>query len=65
MAQRVGILRVTVDSGAIGARAEGQLSPVEWVFALELSKNKILAGASKESILDMIPRKIDRERGGG
>jgi len=63
MAQRVGILRVTVDGGAIGARAEGQLTPTEWIFALELTKSKILAGAAKESILDMIPRKIDRRDG--
>ena len=63
MVQRVGVLRVTVDGGAIGARAEGQLSLQEWVLALEMTKSKLLASAAKESVLDMIPRKIDRREG--
>ncbi len=64
MAQRVGIIRVIVDGGAITARAEGQLSPVEWIFAIELTKSRILESSAKGSVADMISRKIDRIGGG-
>jgi len=59
MPQRIGILRVTVDNGIVSARVEGQLSMMEWTFALDMTKSRILAGQAAKSPLDLIPRKVD------
>jgi len=63
MAQRVGVLRVTHDGTVMRAEAAGQLSPQEWIFALELTKARILAQAGKDAVLSVVPRKIDRAGG--
>jgi len=60
MPQRTGILRVVNDGTTIHAEAGGQLTPQEWVFALEMIKSRILAQAGKEITLGVMPRKIDR-----
>jgi len=64
MAQRIGVLRVTIDQGAIRAEAGGQLSPQEWIFAIEMTKTRILGQAAKTSPIDLITRKVDRVAGG-
>jgi hypothetical protein len=65
MAQRVGILRVTNDGTMIRAEAGGQLTPQEWIFAIELTKARILEQAGKASPVELVPRKIDKLGGGG
>ena len=63
MTQRVGILRVSIDGQSIRAEAGGQLSPQEWIFAIEMTKTRILGQAAKASPIDLITRKVDRAEG--
>jgi hypothetical protein len=63
MTQRVGILRVTIDQGSIRAEAGGQLSPQEWLFAIEMTRHRIISQVAKTSPIDLITRKVDRTEG--
>jgi len=60
MAQRTGILRVVNDGTTIHAEAGGQLTPQEWIMALELTKARILAQVGRDAVLSVVPRKVDR-----
>jgi len=59
MPARVGILKVSMDNGICSARAEGQLTVMEWLFALEMTKQRVLAGQQKTNVVDLFPRKVD------
>lgn len=63
MEQRVGVLRVTIDGSMTKAEAAGQISPAEWIFALEMTKQRLLQQMSSRTPIAVVPRRVDRGEG--
>lgn len=60
MANRVGILRVTIGDGQVSAEAGGNIGPLEWLAAMELAKARIIGEIVKGRPLQDIARQIGK-----
>jgi len=60
MPARTGTLKVTMSITGISAEASGNIGPLEWLAAMELTKHRILTELTKGRPLQDIARQIAR-----